>query len=402
MSLSNARRTRTRAWRTRLLASATVAGSVIVACATAAGSPAHAAVLAARGSTGLSPTTQTTIRTKHVRAPGTYSVVVALAPTQANESVDVYAGSQKQTNVQLTPAQGATLSFTVRAHAGKFAVRVVSHGAAAKFTVAAALQSIPPVTPPAVTASGSTSPTGAPTGPYNTLVWSDEFTGAAGSPPNPLNWTADSGGGCGPGTLSTNTTNVANAQLDGAGHLAITATGPTTNYTTAQIETGGHFSFTYGRVAARIDVPPGRGLCSAFWLVADDGEALGWPNGGEMDVMEAIGGITQQSNAFLHGPITNVFNDQQYGQTVTSATPLAGGYHTYALTWKENALTWTLDGVPFARATPTTLPSTAKWVFNGHPFHIVLDLAVGGWPGNPDASTLFPATMSVDWVRVYQ
>jgi len=401
MSLSSRRR-RTGAWRTKLLASATVAGSVIVACATAAGSPAHAAAAAARGSTGTSPVTQTTIRTKRVRAPGTYSVVVALTPPKAAESVDVYAGSESQTNVQLTPSEGASLAFTVRARAGKLAVRVVSHGPAAKFTVASALQTIPPVTPPAVTVSGATSPTGPPTGPYNTLVWSDEFTGAAGSPPNPLNWTADSGGGCGPGTLSTNTPALANAQLDGSGHLVITATGPAAGYTTAQIDTDGRFSFTYGRIAARIDVPPGQGLCSAFWLLADDGEALGWPNGGEMDAMEAIGNLPQVSHGFLHGPIANIFNDEQFGQAVTSATPLAGSYHTYALTWQENSLTWSLDGVPFARATPATLPSSAKWVFNGHPFHIVLDLAVGGWPGNPDASTLFPATMFVDWVRVYQ
>ena len=401
MSPSSARRTRV--WRTKLLASATVGVSVIVACATAAGSPAHAAVTAAHGATGPSPAAaQTTIRTKRVRAPGTYSVVVTLAPTKANESVDVYAGSQAQTNVALTSSEGASLAFTVRARANKFAVRVVSHGAAAKFTVASALQTIPPVTPPAPTVSGSTSPTGPPAAPYNTLVWSDEFTGAAGAPPNPLDWTADSGGGCGPGTLSTNTSAVANAQLDGASHLAITATGAAAGYTTAQIDTGGLFSFTYGRIAARIDVPQGRGLCSAFWLLADDGEALGWPNGGEMDVMEAIGNLPQQSNGFLHGPIAAVYNDQQFGHTVTSATPLAGGYHTYAVTWQENSLTWSLDGVPFAKATPATLPPTAKWVFNGHPFHIVLDLAVGGWPGNPDASTLFPATMSVDWVRVYQ
>ena len=401
MSLSSARRARSRVWRTKLLASATVAGSVIVACAIAAGSPANAAVAAVRGATGSSPTTQTTIRTKRVHAPGTYSVVVTLAPTKADESVDVYAGSESQVNVPLTPAAGSSLAFTVRARASKIKVRVVSQGPAAKFTVAAALQRTPSVTPPAVTGTGATSPTGPPTAPYNTLVWSDEFAGAAGAPPNPLDWTADSGGGCGPGTLSTNTTATANARLDGAGHLAITAMGAAAGYTTAQIDTAGLFSFTYGRIAARIDIP-GRGLCSAFWLLADDGEALGWPNGGEMDVMEAIGNLPGQTNGFLHGPIAKVYNDQQFGHTLSSATPLAGGYRTYALTWQENSLTWSLDGVPFAKATPATLPSTAKWVFNGHPFHIVLDLAVGGWPGNPDASTLFPATMSVDWVRVYQ
>jgi beta-glucanase (GH16 family) len=87
---------------------------------------------------------------------------------------------------------------------------------------------------------------------------------------------------------------------------------------------------------------------------------------------------------------------------VNSVTPLAGGFHTYGLVWSPNLITWTLDGVPFATATPATLAPTSQWVFNGHPFHIILDEAVGGWPGNPTPATVFPATMQVDWVHVYQ
>jgi beta-glucanase (GH16 family) len=289
----------------------------------------------------------------------------------------------------------------------KFTVRVVSNAHAASFSVASSLQAAQSATPPVLAPTGSTSPTAPATGAYNTLVWSDEFTGTAGSPPNPANWTADSGGGCGSGTLSTNTANPANAQLDGNGDLAITALGASSNppYSTAQLDTGGLFSFTYGKIEARIDVPPGQGLCSAFWLLADDGEALGWPNGGEIDVMEAIGDIPTQTNGFLHGPITpdtDGGNYQQWQSTLTSATPLAGGFHTYGLIWRPNSLTWTLDGVPFATATPAKFPPSATWVFNDHPFHIILDEAVGGWPGNPNASTVFPAAMRVDWVRVYQ
>jgi beta-glucanase (GH16 family) len=58
--------------------------------------------------------------------------------------------------------------------------------------------------------------------------------------------------------------------------------------------------------------------------------------------------------------------------------------------------------VPYATATPKTLLPTARWVFNGHPFHILFDLAVGGWPGNPNSATTFPASLLVDWVHVYQ
>jgi beta-glucanase (GH16 family) len=138
-------------------------------------------------------------------------------------------------------------------------------------------------------------------------------------------------------------------------------------------------------------------------MVADDGEQVGWPNGGEMDIMEQIGNLPSQTNGFLHGPIQGVGdNYQQWSGLVYSARPLTGGFHTYGLIWQQGSLTWTLDGLPFATATPKTLPPTAKWVYNGHPFHIVLDLAVGGWPGNPNSATRFPASMLVDWVRVYQ
>jgi beta-glucanase (GH16 family) len=346
------------------------------------------------------------IRHERVGAHDTYAVIVSVAPPKANETVDVYVGSRAQRGVQLTPSQGARLAFWPTVDGSVFTVRVASHGPAVSFTVASARQ-LPQTTPvPAEAAAGSTSPTGPTKGPYHTLVWSDEFGGAAGTKPNPASWSPDSGGGCGPGTLSTNTTNAANASVDGAGHLNITAFGPTAKprYSTAQIDTGGLFSFTYGRIEARIKTPAGRGLCSAFWLVADDGERVGWPNGGEMDIMEQTGNLPSHTNGFLHGPITGVgTNYQQWNGFADSATPLTNGFHTYGLIWQRGALTWTLDGVPFATATPKTLPRTAKWVYDGHPFHIILDLAVaGGWPGHPGKTTRFPTSMAVDWVRVYQ
>jgi beta-glucanase (GH16 family) len=383
-----------------------------VAIAAGAAVPSLATATSTRGATAKKPakatrtvTSRTVIRRVHVRANGTYAVIVGFAPQKANQSVDVFVGSEAQRHVLLTPSLGAKLAFSVNVSTSAFNVRVVSHGPNVPFSVASALQQSPTAPPPAVTAAGSTSPTGPVTGPYNTLVWSDEFTGAAGSAANPANWTADSGGGCGDGTLSNNTMNLANAALTGAGQLGITADGPTSTppYATAQIDTFGHFSFTYGRIEARIRTQPGQGLCSAFWLVADDGEQVGWPNGGEMDIMEQIGNTPSQTNGFLHGPITGVgANDQQWYGSAQSALPLAGSYHTYGLIWKPNSLTWTLDGVPFATATAQTFPPTARWVFNGHPFHIILDEAVGGWPGEPSASTVFPASMLVDWVRVYQ
>lgn len=345
-------------------------------------------------------------RSIRVAAPGTYAVIVSLSPTKTSEKADVYAGSENEVGIGLNSSQGDKIEFMVAVKKRTMHVLVVSHGPKVSFSVASALQTPQLTTPPVVTSTGSTSPTAPVTGPYNSLVWSDEFNGPAGSLPNPANWGFDSGGGCGPGTLSTNTPtpNAADAELDGQGHLAIISSGPFP-YSAAQLDTDGMFSFTYGRIEARIDVAPGQGICSAFWLLADDGEQVGWPNGGEIDVMEAIGDLPSQTNGFLHGPVGPVnpnSNYQQWNAAVNSVTPLAGSYHTYGMIWKPNSLTWTLDGVPFATATPTTLYPTSTWVFNGHPFHILLDEAIGGWPGNPNSATVFPAVMGVDWVRVYQ
>jgi beta-glucanase (GH16 family) len=378
-----------------------VASAIAAAMAAGAAVPSLAATPTSRSAAAK---VQTVIRRTSVPARGSYAVIVSFAPPKAHETVDIYVGSQSQRGVQLTPSQSARLAFWTTVAGSSFTVRVASHGPKVAFSVASARQSAQS-TPAAGVASGSTSPTGPAKGPYNTLAWSDEFTGPAGTAPDPAKWSADSGGGCGSGTLSQNTTNLANAALDGAGHLAITDLGPnsTPAYSTAQLDTAGLFSLTYGRVEARIKTPAGQGLCAAFWMVADDGEQVGWPNGGEMDIMEQIGDAPSQTNGFLHGPIQGVdSNYQQWAGVVSSATPLSGGFHTYGLIWQKGSLTWTLDGVPFATATPKTLPPTAKWVYDGHPFHIVLDLAVGGWPGNPNSATRFPASMVVDWVRVYQ
>ena len=392
-------------------------GVIAVLAGTAAlASTAAAPSLAAGGSASPTPTRMaTTIRHERVGSWGTYTVVVTVPPTPVPESINVFAGTHVQRNVQVSEGQGAELEFSLRVSSRTFTVRVVGPQRV-PFSVASARQA------PTIGASSQTGPTGptgptsptgptgpsspvAPaTGPYNTLVFADDFTGPGGTAPDPTKWTADSGGGCGVGTLSTNTTSPANAALNGAGQLAINALGPTASppYSTAQLDTAGHFSFTYGRIEARIATPPGQGLCSAFWLLADDGPGLNWPNGGEVDVMEAIGDIPSQSDAFLHGPMTGDPNYQQWSATLQGEKALAGGFHTYGLIWKPNSMTWTFDRVPYATATPKSLLPSSRWVYNGHPFHILFDLAVGGWPGNPNSATAFPASMRIDWVHVYQ
>jgi beta-glucanase (GH16 family) len=243
---------------------------------------------------------------------------------------------------------------------------------------------------------------------YTKLVWSDQFDGPAGTPPPASKWVHDVGAyGAPDNELETYTDSPANASDDGHGNLAIvarrqTVTGPdglTRNYTSARLETQGLFSATYGLIEARMKIPAGTGLWSAFWLLGNSINAAGWPSCGEIDVMETLGQDPFAVRGTIHGPDGR--SGYSRGRDLESASSLASGFHVYGVSWSPNSITWLLDGIPYATVTSADLAPGQAWVFN-QPFHLVLNLAVGGnWPGPPNAYTQFPATLLVNWVRVY-
>ena len=356
-----------------------------------------------------------------VARPGEYVVVVSFPKVPANGAVTVSLDPHHQANVPLIAPSPAAVEFFVRLRSLHFTVHAAASIGTLPMTVKFARASAPtrsnapkrqstgpigtaPITDPYHALKVFTGPR---TGAYDKLVWSDEFAGAANTTPNPVNWTLDRGGSCGSGTLSTNTQLPANAALDGAGAVDISALRSASGYTSAQLDTAYKFSFKYGRIEARIEQPAGQGLCSAFWLLGDGPSPTSppcWPGCGEIDVAEMVGQMPTQVDAFMHGPYPNDPNagSQQWGAEINSPTPLTYAYHTYGVIWRPYSITWTIDGVPYARVTPSTLPAGARWVYNKYSAHIVLDLEVGGWPGAPSATTTFPARMRVDWVRVYQ
>jgi beta-glucanase (GH16 family) len=361
----------------------------------------------------------TTIVRASVARPGEYLVLVSFPDVTANGTATVSIDPQHQATIPLIAPSPTAVEFFVKLASTAFQVRAVSAGPPLHFTVTTSRASTP-------SSADSQSPAGATgvtaitnpyhplkvftapaSGSYDKLVWADEFTGRAGTAPNPVNWTLDRGGSCGAGTLSSSTQAPANASLDGHGALDIRALAGASGYTAAQIDTDYKFSFKYGRIEARIQQPPGQGLCSAFWLLGDGATPTSppcWPGCGEIDVMEMVGQIPTQVDAFMHGPFPSDpnANSQQWGAEVNSPVALTGAYHTYGVIWRPRSITWTIDGIPYAQVTPAELPAGAKWVYDQHAAHIVLDLEVGGWPGAPSASTAFPATLRVDWVRVYQ
>jgi len=237
-----------------------------------------------------------------------------------------------------------------------------------------------------------------------TLAWEDDFDGPAGQPPNAANWRHDLGTNWGNDQLEYDTDLPANASLDGAGNLAIIARKETyfdQEYTSARINTRALFEQAHGRFEARIKLPVGQGMWPAFWLLGGNNETVGWPNCGEIDIMENRGQEPSVILGSAHGP------GYSGGKAISTSYTLSGAgfdadFHVFAVEWSQSRITWLVDGTPYRTITPASLPKGATWVFD-HPFYIILNLAVGGnFVGPPDDSTIFPQTMLVDWVRVYR
>jgi beta-glucanase (GH16 family) len=242
------------------------------------------------------------------------------------------------------------------------------------------------------------------------LVWSDEFNGPNGSAVDGSKWVVETGGeGWGNEELEYYTDRAANVSIQD-GNLVIKAaaekyTGPdgvTRNYTSARLKTLGKFSRTYGRFEARIKVPHGQGMWPAFWMLGDDIDKVGWPACGEIDIMENIGKEPTVIHGSIHGPGYVGSTGIEAPYTLPGKQRFADDFHVFAIEWDPNSVSFLVDQDLYVRRTRADLKPGWKWVFD-KPFFLILNLAVGGdCPGNPDSSTVFPQSMLVDYVRVYQ
>ncbi|WP_410605817.1 family 16 glycosylhydrolase [Amycolatopsis sp. lyj-90] len=245
------------------------------------------------------------------------------------------------------------------------------------------------------------------------LIWADDFDQPAGTPPDPANWNHDTGGeGWGNEELQYYTNSTRNAAHDGAGNLAITAHKEqvadsncwygTCEYSSARLTTKNKFTQAYGRFEIRLKLPSGQGMWPAFWMLGSDYEEAGWPNCGEIDVMENVGNEPRTVYGTLHGPGFFDENGLAGETTNPSGMPLSADFHTFAVDWTPERITWSLDGNTYHSRTEADVPSGGRWVFD-HPFFLLLNLAVGGtWPGSPDDTTQFPQQLIVDYIHVYQ
>jgi beta-glucanase (GH16 family) len=173
-------------------------------------------------------------------------------------------------------------------------------------------------------------------------------------------------------------------------------------YTSGRITTKGLFQQAYGRFEARIKLPWSKGLWPAFWMLGDDSDGSVWPQIGEIDIMENKGSEPTITHGSVHGP--GYFGSNP----ITKTYELPSGrfdneFHVFGVEWGPNYVNYYVDDVLFQQITPDDLEDDDVWVFNNNPFHMILNVAVGGsFSGFPDASSVFPQTMYVDYVRVYQ
>ena len=242
------------------------------------------------------------------------------------------------------------------------------------------------------------------------LVWSDEFDGPNGSGVDAAKWILEvGGGGWGNQELESYTNRLQNAYVQD-GRLVIRAQrekyaghdGITREYTSARLKTQGKFSQTYGRFEAAMKIPYGQGLWPAFWMLGDNVDRAGWPACGEIDIMENVGKEPSTVHGTIHGPEYSGGAAIGDRYTLPAGKQFANDFHVFAVEWEPNAIRFYVDKDLYATRTRAELPPGRQWVFD-HPFFLLMNVAVGGdWPGSPDASTVFPQTMLVDYVRVYR
>ena len=233
--------------------------------------------------------------------------------------------------------------------------------------------------------------------PNYSLVWNDEFNGTSLS----SDWIYEIGNGSwgwGNNELEyyrSENTSVAN------GYLTITAKQQFFNgydYTSSRIKTQGNKNYKYGRIDIRAKLPYGQGIWPALWMLGENITSVSWPSCGEIDIMELIGGGSYNDRT-VHGTLH--WNDNGHasygGHNSLASGAYADEFHVFTIVWSQSSITWYRDDIQYHVVDITNLSA-----FHDD-FFFIFNLAVGGnWPGSPDASTVFPQKMIVDYIRVFQ
>ena len=221
-------------------------------------------------------------------------------------------------------------------------------------------------------------------------VWADEFTNGIGP-----DWVFETGNNNGWGNSEQEYYQRANATTAN-GVLQITARKESVGgfkYTSARMKTQGLKDFKYGRMEAYMKLPLGQGLWPGFWMLGSS--SVAWPKCGEIDIMEHV----NADNTIFGTAHWDSNGHAQYGKTTAVSNP--ADWHVYRVDWTPTAITWFVDGSPYCVIDITNGTGSTEEFQN--PFFLLFNLAVGGnLPGQTVDESKLPATLSVDYVRVYQ
>jgi beta-glucanase (GH16 family) len=234
------------------------------------------------------------------------------------------------------------------------------------------------------------------------LTWSEEFN--YNGLPDSSKWNYETGGsGWGNNELQYYTKASANNVEVSNGSLKIKVKKEqieNREYTSARLVTKGKEDFTYGKMEIRAKLPAGRGLWPAIWMLGKKAGKIGWPECGEIDIMEHVGFEKDSVFGTIHTKAYNHIIGTQKGKKIFITDPYTS-YHNYGLEWTPEYMDFSLDGKVYNHII-NEHKTTAEWPFDS-PFFFILNVAVGGNLGGKHGvdPTVFPAAMEVDYIRVY-
>ena len=232
--------------------------------------------------------------------------------------------------------------------------------------------------------------------PNYTLTWQDEFNGTSLS----SDWIHEIGNGSwGWGNNELQYYRQQNTTVEN-GFLTIRAKQENYggfNYTSSRIITKGNSFHKYGRIDIRAKLPYGQGLWPALWMLGENISNVGWPSCGEIDIMEMIGG-NGYNDRTVHGTIHwESMAMLLMGTQFFGFWKVCGRISCFSIIWNQSSINWYRDDIQYHTVDISNLTA-----FHNN-FFFIFNVAVGGnWPGSPDATTVFPQTMIIDYVRVFQ
>lgn len=226
------------------------------------------------------------------------------------------------------------------------------------------------------------------------LVWEDHFNGSS------LDTTSWNHEVAKPGWVNNELqryTKVENIEIV-KGKLLIIAKKDNNEITSGRINTKGKRIFTYGLIEIKAKIPQGIGTWPALWMLGQNIDEVDWPACGELDIMEHVG----KHPNFIHSSIHNTsgYGATPYTGILEIKTPFTK-FHIYGMEWTKEFIAFYIDGKLVYHYQPE-IKNMDTWPFD-KPFFIIFNVAIGGnWGGPVVDDQLFPAVMTVDWVKVYQ